>query len=88
MFLQLTSKNKQVLQIPVVGEHRVVQNNLFEQFDEFVRQVGGHESLHRHRDVLGVLCFWQSCLHNLQILQKKLEFNFESILICLQKSTN
>ena len=40
---------------PVIREDGVLQHNLLEQLDELVGQIGGHEGLHRHRDVFRVL---------------------------------
>ncbi len=39
----------------MVGEDRVLQDDLLEELDEFVWQIGGHEGLHSHGDILGVL---------------------------------
>ncbi len=43
----------------------VVQHYLLEQLDQLVGQVGRHEGLDGHRDVLGVLRLAESRLHHL-----------------------
>ena len=48
-------------------EDGVVEDNLLEQLDELIGQVGRHEGLHRHRDVFWVLSLRQRCLHNLHM---------------------
>jgi len=50
----------------VLAEHRVVQNDLLQQLDELVGQVGRHEGLDCDRHLLGVLGLRQSSLHHLQ----------------------
>jgi hypothetical protein len=39
----------------MVGEDRVLKDDLLEELDEFIWQIGGHEGLHSHGDILGVL---------------------------------
>ncbi len=48
------SKEQQVLQAAVVAECRWLQDDLLEQLDELVRQVGSHEGLDGSRDIVGV----------------------------------
>jgi len=31
---------------PVITEHGVIKNDLFQQLNQFIRQIGRHESLH------------------------------------------
>ena len=52
--------------LPVFTEDRVVQHNLLQEFNEFVRQVSGHEGLDCDGHLLGVLSLRQSSLHHLQ----------------------
>ena len=51
---------------PVFRENGAFQNNLLKQLDELIGQVGSHEGLHCHRDLLRVLGFRQRRLYNLQ----------------------
>ncbi len=39
----------------MIREDRVLQDDLLEKLDEFIWQIGGHEGLHSHGDILGVL---------------------------------
>jgi hypothetical protein len=39
----------------MVGEDRVLKDDLLEELDQFIWQIGGHEGLHSHGDILGVL---------------------------------
>lgn len=48
------------------AEHRVVQDNLLQKFNELIGQVGGHESFDSNRDLLGVLGLREGGLNNLQ----------------------
>lgn len=50
---------------PVIAEHRAVQHDLLQQLDELVGQVGRHEGLDGHRDVLRVLGLREGGLHDL-----------------------
>ena len=50
---------------PVIREDGVLQHNLLKQLNELVGEVGGHEGLHRHGDVLRVLCLRQGRLYHL-----------------------
>ena len=43
----------------------LIQDNLLQQLDQFIGQVGRHEGLHSHRDVVGILCLAESGLHHL-----------------------
>lgn len=40
---------------PVLTEDRIVQHNLFQQLNEFIGEVGRHESLHRDGYFLWIL---------------------------------
>ena len=54
--------------LPVVAEDGVVQNNLLEELNELVGEIGRHESLHGDGDVFGILGFRQCCLYHLNKL--------------------
>ena len=56
---------EQVLQVAVVAEHAVVEHDLLEHLDELRAQVGRHERLDRHADVLRVLGLVERRLHDL-----------------------
>ncbi|KAI3480029.1 hypothetical protein L1887_57805 [Cichorium endivia] len=47
-------EQQEVLEAAVVAERRRLEDDLFEQLDELVRQVGGHEGLDGGRDVVRV----------------------------------
>ena len=51
--------------IPVVAEDGVVEDNLLQQLDELVGEIGGHEGLHSDGDVFGILGLGERSLHNL-----------------------
>jgi hypothetical protein len=53
----------------MVGEDRVLKDDLLEELDEFIWQIGGHEGLHSHGDILGVL-------HNTPILVATVNASF------------
>jgi len=53
---------------PVVGKHGSVENYLLQQLDEFIREVGRHESFDSNRYFIWVLGFTQSCLDDLRIM--------------------
>lgn len=59
------SQNEQILQIAMVREDRVVEDNLFEQLNQLIGQIGCHEGLHSDGDVFGVLRLRESSLDNL-----------------------
>ena len=53
------------LQVLVVAElGATLQDDLLEQLDELVRQVGRHEGLDRRRDDVWVFGLWQRILHD------------------------
>ncbi len=57
----------------MVGEDRVLQDDLLEELDEFIWQIGGHEGLYSHGDILGVLHnnpFLLASRHILLVLSK------------------
>ena len=58
-------KNEQVLQVSVVGKVRSLQNNTFEQVDQFARKICCHECLHCTRDLVGIGGFRQGPFNNL-----------------------
>ena len=60
-------QDEQVLEVAVLGEQRVVKNDLLQELDEFVGQVGGHEGLDGGRHLIRVLCLAQCGLDNLYI---------------------
>lgn len=57
-------EDEQVLQVPVVGELRVLQHDLLEQLDQLVGQVGRHEGLDGGRHHVGVLGLREGDLHH------------------------
>lgn len=51
---------------PVLAKDRVIQYDLLQKLDEFIGEVGGHESLDCDRHLLWILGLGQGCLDNLQ----------------------
>ena len=58
-------QDEQVLQIAVVAEDGAVEDNLLEELDELVGQIGRHESFDGNRNVFGVLRLRQGRLDHL-----------------------
>lgn len=65
MTLSLTRKNQQILQIPMVGKHGIIENNLLQQLDQLVGQIGRHERLNGDGNVLGILRLAEGRLNDL-----------------------
>ena len=47
------------------AEHRIIDDNLLQEFDQIVRQISRHECLDGHRDLLGILRFSECRLNHL-----------------------
>ena len=60
----------------MIREDGFLQDNLLEQLNQLVGQVGGHGCLHRHGDVLGVLGLRQGRLYHLGQGQRQGEIKF------------
>lgn len=58
-------KNQQILEITMIAEYTAVQNDLLQELDQLVRQIGSHECFHRHRNILRILSFRQGRLYHL-----------------------
>ena len=60
-------QDQQVLQVSVIAEYGIFQNDLLQQLDELVRQVGCHECSDSRRDIICILGLTQRCLNDLDI---------------------